>query len=401
VAARALHYGSLLLAVGVALFVALLPVPAGLERRLRRALAWLAAAGLAACLPMLAATAGALYGGPPQALLGWEPWRLALASPVARSILVAALGLCALAQLGRRDAHRTRAALLMGGLLIAVSFALSGHAATAGPRWITLPALVLHTLCAAYWVGAFGPLLLALSCLPRTDAQALLAAFSGRAVVAVAGLLLAGVVLAALQLRAPSALVTTDYGRLLLLKLALVAPLLGLGAINRWVLTPALAQRVDAVPRLRRTIGADLVLAAGVVVLTAGLGTVPPPRALAEQAEAHARAGDGSRDYAVAVTAHGRQLVLVATPAAVGENRIDLYISDAQRRPVSAQAAEMSWALPDLGIEAISVEAAVIGPGHFQAQANIPLAGQWQVRADLLIDDFTKLPFQARITIDR
>ena len=63
---------------------------------------------------------------------------------------------------------------------------------------------------------------------------------------AVACLLLAGVMLAALQVRTPAALIATDYGRLLLLKLALVALLLGLGALNRLVLTPALERRAEA-----------------------------------------------------------------------------------------------------------------------------------------------------------
>jgi copper transport protein len=342
---------------------------------------------------MLGAAGGALQDGPPRALLTPEPWRLALASPVARSTLVAALGLGALAVAARQSGSLQRPMLLAGACLVAVSFALSGHAATAGPHWLTWPALTLHALCAAYWVGAFGPLLLALRRLPRGEVHALLAAFSGRAVLAVGGLLLAGVVLAALQLRAPSALITTDYGRLLVLKLALVALLLGLGALNRLVLTPALARRADAVPRLRRTIGADLMLAAGVVVLTAALGTVPPPRALAEQA------GHQPRDYAVHATAQGHHLILVATPAMTGENRIDLYLTDAEGRPVEAQAAEIFWALPDAGIEALRVDAVAIEPGRFQARATIPLAGDWHVRADLLIDDFTKLSFQARIVI--
>ena len=259
------------------------------------------------------------------------------------------------------------------------SFALSGHAATAGPAWLTLPALVLHALCAAFWVGAFAPLLLALRRLPRHEAHALLAAFSIRAVVAVACLLLAGAVLAALQLRTPSALIATDYGRLLLLKLALVALLLGLGAINRLVLTPALARRADAAPRLRRTIGADLALAAGVVALTAGLGTIPPPRALAEQAAAHGHASHEAHDYAVVAAAHGHHLVLVATPAARGENRIDLYLTDRQGQPVGAKAAEMSWALPEAGIEALRVDArgdrAGSLPGAGQSAAGRRMAG--------------------------
>jgi copper transport protein len=47
VAARALWYGGLLLAAGLALFLALLPVPTDLQPPLRRALAWLAVLALA------------------------------------------------------------------------------------------------------------------------------------------------------------------------------------------------------------------------------------------------------------------------------------------------------------------------------------------------------------------
>jgi copper transport protein len=396
-AARALWYGSLLLAAGLALFLGLLRVPTDLRPSLRHALTWHAVLGLAACLAMLGATGGALYGGPAGVLLTSEPWRVALASPVARSVLAAALGLGVLVAAARQAFRRPRPVLLAGACLVAVSFALSGHAATAGPGWITVPALTVHALSAAYWVGAFAPLLLALRRLPRAEAHALLAAFSTWAVVAVACLLLAGFALSALQLRTPSALITTDYGRLLLLKLALVALLLGLGAINRLVLTPSLERGAAAVPRLRRTIGADLALAAGVVVVTAGLGTVPPPRALAEQAAAHA--GHEARDYAVHTAAQGHNLVLVATPAAVGDNRIDLYLTDGLARPVGAKAAEMFWGLAGMGIEALRVDAAAIESGHFQGRANLPLAGEWHVRADLLVDDFTKLSFQARIVV--
>ena len=401
VAARALWYGSLLLAAGMALFLALLPAPADLRSPLRSALLWLAVLGGAACLAMLGATGGALYGGPLEVLLSLEPWRVALTSPVAMSIAVTTAGLGLLVLAARRIVRRERIVLLTGALLVAAGFAASGHAATAGPDWITLPTIVLHTLCAAYWIGAFIPLLVAFRRLPRHQVVVVLRSFSTGAVVAVAGLVLAGVVLSALQLRSPAALIGTDYGRLLLLKLALVALLLGIGAINRLILTPALERDAEAVARLRQTISADLALAAGVIVLTAGLGTVPPPRALAERTAAHGHASHGPRDYAVQVTVRGHHLVLVATPATPGENRIDLYFTNGHGQPIAAKAAETSWALPDLGVEALQVDAAAIEPGHFQARVNLPLPGEWRVRADLLVDDFTKLPFQARIVVGR
>jgi copper transport protein len=400
-AARALWYGSLLLAAGLALFLCLLPVPSDLRPALRRWLAWAAVIGLVACLAIVGANGGALYGGPPDALLHAEPWRIALASPIAASIAAGAPGLGVLALISHRPIRAERLVLVVGALLATAGFALSGHAATSGPGWITRPALMLHALCAAYWVGAFAPLLLALRRLSRERTLVLMHAFSTGAVVAVPCLLLAGVVLAALQVRGPAALLTTDYGRLLLLKLALVVLLLGLGAFNRMILTPALERRAEAVVGLRYTIATDLALAAGVVALTAGLGSVPPPRALAEQAAAHAHGGHASQDYTAHAEAQGHHLKLVATPAAVGENRIDLYVTDGQGQPVAAQAAEMSLALPELGVEALRADAAAVAPGHFRGRIELPLAGGWQVQADLLIDDFTKLPFRARIVVAR
>jgi len=74
---------------------------------------------------------------------------------------------------------------------------------------------------------------------------------------------------------------------------------------------------------------------------------------------------------------------------------------DGEGRLVAAQAAEMSFALPEMGIEPLRIDAAALEPGHFQGRVDLPLAGAWQVRADLLVDDFTKLPFRVRIVVAR
>ena len=388
VAARSLWYGSLLLAAGLALFCALIPTPPDLAPRLERAVVGLAVTGIACGPLLLAAEGGALLGGPPGSLLTADIWRLAAGSSVLWMVLSAASGLALLILAPRR-----RSPLLAGALLVALSFGLSGHAATAGPRWLTLPALTLHALSAAFWVGSLWPLLLSVG---RPGAKTLLQAFSTLAVTAVACLILAGVVLGSLQLETWSALVATDYGRRLLAKLTLVMGLVGLAALNRLVLTPALGRNERAPRRLRLTIGAELALAAGVVVLTASLGAVPPPRALALQATA-----PPSRGFAVHAAARGFNLILVATPATVGANRIDLYFTGADGEPANAEAAELAAALPERSIEALHFAALPVEPGHFRAEASLPLAGSWQVRVDLLIDDFTKLGFWTRIAVGR
>jgi copper transport protein len=391
VAARALWYGNLLLAAGLALFLALIRAPRGLASRLDRGLIRLAIAGIASGPLLLAAEGGGLLGGPAGSLLSLELWRLALGSSVFWTVAAGAAGLAIFTL-----ARGRRFPLLVGALIVALSFGLSGHAATAGPRWLTAPVIALHVLGAAFWVGALWPLLLALG---GAEAKTRLQAFSTLAVGAIACLIVAGTALAALQLGSVSALVSTDYGRRLLVKLILVAGLLGLAALNRLVLTPAIGRSGRAERGLRLTIATELALATGVIVLTASLGAVPPPRALAEQAAARGHVGNGQRDYAVYASLRGYNLILVATPAIAGANQIDLYFTGPDGRPAEGKTVELSAALPAHDVEALRIAASAVEPGHFRAPARLPLAGEWQVRAGLVIDDFTRLDFRTTIVI--
>ena len=64
------------------------------------------------------------------------------------------------------------------------------------------------------------------------------------AVPAVGLMVLAGLILSIVQLETPAALLTTDYGRIFLAKMAAVLCLLALAALNRQRLTPMLASRM-------------------------------------------------------------------------------------------------------------------------------------------------------------
>jgi copper resistance protein D len=75
------------------------------------------------------------------------------------------------------------------------------------------------------------------------------------------------------------------YGQVLIIKLVLVAAMLGFAAWNRWKLTPLLRQAIagsgedTAVRRLRLSVGAETALAVVVLALVALLGTLEPPMA--------------------------------------------------------------------------------------------------------------------------
>lgn len=95
-----------------------------------------------------------------------------------------------------------------------------------------------------------------------------------------------GAVLAWLQSRSLAALVASDYGRLLAVKLVFVAGLLALALRNRLVLTPRVTRGDPAaVLALGRVVRAEILLGLVVLALASGFRLTPPPRALVDPAE--------------------------------------------------------------------------------------------------------------------
>ena len=128
-----------------------------------------------------------------------------------------------------------RASLLAGVAFASLGLALaaSGHAATASPQWLMRPAVFLHAVAIAFWLGALPPLAFTLRA-GGVEAARSFTRFSKRIPYAIAPLVIAGMTLAVTQIGEPSALVSTAYGRVRLAKLALLVLLFGLAAWNRW-----------------------------------------------------------------------------------------------------------------------------------------------------------------------
>jgi putative copper resistance protein D len=162
----------------------------------------------------------------------------------------------------------------------AASFAWVGHVHALAAA---LPVLLvsMHLLSVAFWLGAFGPLLL----IARQDDPRRVAGpaarFGTAAVVVVGVLVIAGLSLGWILMGNPLQWPSSKYGRLLAVKLGLVAGLLGLAAFNKLRLTPRLlAGDARAVRSLRSSIRAEMGLAACILWVTACLTTLTGPPAL-------------------------------------------------------------------------------------------------------------------------
>ncbi|MEM8788765.1 MAG: CopD family protein [Pseudomonadota bacterium] len=191
---------------------------------------------------------------------------LVLESPLGAAVQMRAVGCAALLFLmvGTRFNRWIGAA---GAVLICASFGLRGHVAQGDGG--LLPVLVtLHLLTAAFWVGGFRPLY-SLACADPRAAGEAAHEFGRLALWAVAVLVAAGGALL-FTLTGGLAALGTLYGQVFALKLGAFAILLGLAAMNKLRLTPAMRTGSSAAARqLRQSIRMEMRLVLVILAVTA------------------------------------------------------------------------------------------------------------------------------------
>lgn len=262
-AARGIALLGMMLLAGSGAFAALLR-RAGIEARLPlRTL--LAAVTVIASAAWLALAAGAMAGAAPSLTIVQAAASGTLFGQVAVVRLLLLLALFV--------ARGPRATALLAGLAL-LSPALTSHAAASSPAGFTAIGTVMdavHLACAGFWIGGLA-LLAALFARRETRIIPALALFSDCALVAVALLVLTGMVNAAqILLGGEQGAINTTYVAVLVAKLALVAGMLGLAAHNRFRLMP----REDTAA-IGRNAALELAFGAIAVLLAGWLGQLPP-----------------------------------------------------------------------------------------------------------------------------
>ena len=274
---RALGFVAVLQAGGVALFLAVfgrdLDVAGlGILRLMRVAI--LAAAILLSAQYLLepARMAGALSG-----VFDGELQGFALHTRAALVVGMRLAGLLLLALAVRGNGSGMRGYGVAGAVLIAMSFPAIGHSAENPARWWLMPLLGLHLLVVEFWFGALLPLILVGEREPAAVAARVVERFSKLATWLVPLILVAGLLVAA-KLLPDLAALRGPYGTGLILKVLLFSVLMGLAALNKWRLGPAIAHGGRAAKLgLRRSIGMEYLLIVLVVMGTATLTTFWSP----------------------------------------------------------------------------------------------------------------------------
>jgi copper resistance protein D len=170
------------------------------------------------------------------------------------------------------------------------SLAWTGHAAGTidAMGHLHLIGDAFHCLAAGAWVGGLLPFALLLAAARRYDdphwakiAYGAARRFSAVGMVSVATLIVTGLLNAWILVGSLVALVVTEYGRLLQVKLALFALMLGFAAVNRLHWTPRLAlahgsSQDQALRQLTQNSAIEVGLGLAVFVIVGALGTIHP-----------------------------------------------------------------------------------------------------------------------------
>jgi copper transport protein len=232
---------------------------------------------------------------------------------------------------------------------------LAGHASAPSRfRWFNLAAQWVHLAAVGVWIGGLLWLFVLLWATrsavrpPDVDAEHWMAAVRRFSTIAAFALLAVAVtgVLRALDEVGPPAqwarLIDTSFGITLLVKVALFVELVALGAWNRYVNVPRAAERSG---HFRRTVVAEIVLAAGVLAATAVLSELAPSVDVARaatQAEAPQQVVATGSDFATTV-----RVRLVLTPGSVGPNAFQAKVTDYDTgRPIPATSVALRFELP-------------------------------------------------------
>ena len=381
IAGRWLMYLSLVALLGAALFAAVVTPGVGTISRRRVPGAWLVA---------LAGTVAGVAAQRSDAGVGLSDAFGTSFGPVIveRFVPLGVAGL-AIAVLLARPAT-TRSALVVAALGAAgamLADVLASHAAAGALPILGVAVQWLHILAVGAWLGGLGGLLLAVrgeagDATARTARRFAYLATAGIATVGATGLLRAIAEVGTLD-----NLVSTDFGRLVIAKTALLGLLAMLGALNHFVNVPAAGRRLGG---LRRAGSVELVVGATVLVLSASLVNLAPP--------VEAGGGNGSAQPAspaptaaplvVAGNDFGTsvRLSLTVSPGTAGFNTFTARATDFDSgAPVPATSLTLRFSIParsDIGESRLELVSAGDGSGVFKASGpNLSIGGTWSVTA--------------------
>ena len=274
---------------------------------------------------------------------------------------------------GRRGFAAIAAAATVAMLLDVIT----GHAAARGLASVQVAVQWIHLLAVGVWMGGLVALLVSIRGATSDEKAIAARRFSRWAGIGLVVLALSGVIRAIDEVGTISALVSTDFGRLVILKSVLFVGLGALGAVNHFWSVPAAARTLD---RLRRIGRVEVAIALAALVATGFLVNFAPPTSIA--------AVLAPQVAPLIVTGHDAgtsvKVRLVVAPGAAGQNDFGVAVTDYDSgAPVEAPGLTLRFKLDSAsGVGDSTLALKPTAPGSFGGTGtNLSLDGIWTITA--------------------
>jgi copper transport protein len=323
-------------------------------------------------------------------------------------------------------------------VLLAATPGLSGHAVTGD--WVTVAVIAdtVHVLAMAVWLGGLAVLAnVLLPGRPAAEVREPLTRWSLVALLSVVAIVVSGGFQTWRQVGSIDALRSTDYGRMLIVKLIVFAALVAVAAFSREIVlrlfpagpddldpvdagatesgdvrerVPVLTGGSDDAPldraayadhsndryddddyevdehielrNLRRAVWIEVAAAVAILAVTALLVNAAPAKT--------AFAGNfASNAVGVTLKANKIWVDITITPGRKGANDVHISTVQPDGAPKDVQDLTITFALPSDKIAPIKVPLRKLGPGHYLAPGFVvPINGTWRVTAKVLLSQF-------------
>ncbi|EDO1159571.1 TPA: copper resistance CopC/CopD family protein [Listeria innocua] len=261
---------------------------------------------------------------------------------------------------------------LIGYLIFAK--AQNGHAAASADKIVSITADMLHMIAASVWVGG---ILVLLFVLPKTGkAREVWSRFAIIAIIAVASILVSGLLMAVMNIGQMSNLFTTNYGKILLFKIGLflLMALLGLG---HYIYLKLKNKKLPF-----KTILIELIIGTIILIVASVLTNVqtPPPPA------------PKAFDETIAAKGENAKINLRVEPATVGQNQFIITFTSADGATKTDFEQVTITTKSTKTDEKATFQAKLANENQYFAEGlYINQTGKWEITVHGLTKDFTDI----------
>ena len=279
------------------------------------------------------------------------------------------------------EGARRRAVIIPLLLGVVATVSVSGHAVSTSPMLLGVALDIVHLFAIGSWIGGLCVLVYVSRRLEDERVLTLTTRFSSIAQRALPIIVVTGAAQTWLLVDDMGKIFDTEFGRTLVVKVALVLVVIALSGTARRAL-----KRRD-VANLRTTIAFEVVVALVVLAVTASLTGLSP------------KAESSTAPFQQTVVGSEVFVTLAVTPARVGQTEVHLIMARQGGVLGELTDVEMRMGLSSMNIPPGPVEITRIAPNHYTAEITFAFPGRWSIEVLARTEPFAVSRFAFEVPI--